>query len=106
MNFIEKCKQRFDKLNTVLCIGIDPVIEKIPLKDKSNIEKTLIEFYFSILDNFHSYALAVKPNIAFFEQYGGVCPAEYRELGESKPRSIDKAAPPPCLRAKLRRNSQ
>lgn len=70
MNFINKCKERFDSLKTVLCIGFDPVIEKIPFKRKDNIKKTLINFYFSIIENFHKYALAVKPNIAFYEQYG------------------------------------
>lgn len=70
MNFIESCKQRFEKYKTVLCIGIDPEIEKIPFKNKSNIKNTLIKFYFSIIENFHSYALTLKPNIAFFEQYG------------------------------------
>lgn len=70
MNFIEICKNRFEKYNTVLCIGLDPIIEKIPLKNKSNIEKTLTKFYFSIVDSFNEYALAVKPNIAFYEQYG------------------------------------
>ena len=70
MNFIDSCKQRFDDLKTILCIGLDPVIEKIPFKNKTDIEKTLIDFYFSILDNFHTYTLAVKPNIAFYEQYG------------------------------------
>jgi orotidine-5'-phosphate decarboxylase len=70
MNFIDLCEQRFKKLNTVLCIGLDPVIEKIPLKKNDNVEKTLTDFYFSLLENFHSFALAVKPNMAFYEQYG------------------------------------
>ncbi len=70
MNFIESCKERFDEYKSVLCIGLDPIIEKIPFKDKSNIEKTISEFNYSIIDNFHKYAIAFKPNIAFYEQYG------------------------------------
>jgi len=70
MTFNEMCKTRFEKYKTVLCIGLDPVLEKIPFKRKSNIEKTLVKFYYSLIDNFHKYALAVKPNIAFYEQYG------------------------------------
>jgi orotidine-5'-phosphate decarboxylase len=70
MTFLEKTKERFDSVNSVLCIGLDPVIEKIPFKNKSNIEKTLVKFYYSILENFHASALAVKPNAAFYEQYG------------------------------------
>ena len=70
MSFNEICKNRFNELNTVLCMGLDPVLEKIPLDDKSDIEKTLVSFYYSLIENFHKYVLAVKPNIAFYEQYG------------------------------------
>ncbi len=70
MNFIEMCKQRFETYKTVLCIGLDAVIEKIPFKNRSNIEKTITKFYFSLIDSFNEYALAVKPNIAFYEQHG------------------------------------
>jgi orotidine-5'-phosphate decarboxylase len=70
MNFLDLTKQRFEKLNTVLCMGLDPILEKIPLKGKNDIEKVLVDFYFSLLENFHSYCIAVKPNIAFYEQYG------------------------------------
>lgn len=70
MSFIDLCRERFDACKSVLCIGLDPIIEKIPFKDKTNIEKTLIEFNYSLIDNFHKYAIALKPNIAFYEQYG------------------------------------
>ena len=70
MSFINLCKERFNNCKSVLCIGLDPVIEKIPFKDQSNIEKKISDFYYSIIDNFQKYAIAVKPNIAFYEQYG------------------------------------
>ncbi|HBD94784.1 MAG: orotidine 5'-phosphate decarboxylase [Spirochaetes bacterium GWF1_31_7] len=69
MNFNELTKQRFNDTNSVLCIGLDPIYEDIPVK-KDTIEKTITNFLFEIIDNFGQYALAVKPNIAFFEQYG------------------------------------
>lgn len=70
MDFIEQCKQRFKDLNTVICLGMDPVIEKIPIGKKDNIEKTITDFYYSFLENFNKYVLTIKPNIAFYEQYG------------------------------------
>ena len=70
MNFIKLCKDRFNNCNSVLCIGLDPIIEKMPFRDISNIEKTISNFYYPIIDNFQKYAIAVKPNIAFYEQYG------------------------------------
>lgn len=69
MNFDTMCRERFEKLSTVLCIGLDPVIEKIPVK-KDTVYDTLTFFLCEIIENFHTYALAVKPNIAFYEQYG------------------------------------
>lgn len=71
-SFLSMCKKRFEKVNSVLCIGLDPVIEKFPEEviDKESIENTLTNFFFPILENYAKYALAVKPNIAFYEQYG------------------------------------
>jgi len=70
LSFLEKCKDRFQSINSVLCLGLDPVVEKIPIADKTDIEKTIRNFYFSLIENFHSYIYVVKPNIAFYEQYG------------------------------------
>jgi len=70
MKFLEMTKERFESLNTVLCMGLDPIIEKIPAKNKDDVEKTLVEFYFPLLENFNSKVLVVKPNVAFYEQYG------------------------------------
>lgn len=69
MTFNEMTKKRFESLNTVLTIGLDPVVERIPVQKKS-IKETITNFLNSIIDNFHNKAIAVKPNIAFFEQYG------------------------------------
>lgn len=71
-DFLKKCKDRFTKINSVLCIGLDPVIDKFPeeVVDKDSITRTLTNFFFPILENYAKYALAVKPNIAFYEQYG------------------------------------
>ncbi len=69
-NFNNICLERFNKYKTVLCVGMDPIIDKIPLKDKSDIEKTIVDFYSSIIDNFHKKIFCIKPNIAFYEQYG------------------------------------
>lgn len=70
MSFLEKCKERFDSINSILCIGFDPVIEKIPDANRENIKGSIERFLLQILDNFSQYALAIKPNIAFYEQYG------------------------------------
>lgn len=52
-------------------MGIDPVIERIPVTGP--IEKRLSKFYLDILEKIidkKTYPASVKPNIAFFEQFG------------------------------------
>ncbi len=52
-----------------LCVGLDIDLEKTPshLKDY---EDPLFAFAKAIIDATHSYAVAYKPNLAFFETYG------------------------------------
>lgn len=52
-----------------LCVGLDPEIEKIPfflLKE----EDPVFQFNKRIIDATHKYAIAYKPNVAFYECYG------------------------------------
>ena len=52
-----------------LCVGLDSEIEKIPsilLKGKDPV----FEFNKRIIDATHEYAIAYKPNVAFYECYG------------------------------------
>jgi orotidine-5'-phosphate decarboxylase len=57
------------KKRSFLCVGLDSEIEKIPeflLKEKDPI----FEFNKRIIDSTHEYAVAYKPNVAFYECYG------------------------------------
>lgn len=57
------------KKNSFLCIGLDTDLTKIPeflLKE----EDPLFAFNKAIIDATHSYAVAYKPNIAFYEATG------------------------------------
>lgn len=57
------------KKKSVLCVGLDTDIEKIPafLLEK---EDPVFEFNKAIIDATHHYAVAYKPNIAFYEALG------------------------------------
>jgi orotidine-5'-phosphate decarboxylase len=71
MKFLDKTKERFAKINSVLCMGLDPVWDNLPQEVKSDdVEKTLTFFFYSLLDNFADKVLVVKPNVAFFEPFG------------------------------------
>jgi len=52
-----------------LCVGLDIDLEKIP-PHLLKTEDPLFSFAKSIIDATHRYAVAFKPNLAFFETYG------------------------------------
>ncbi len=55
----------------LLCMGLDPILEKIPLS--GSIYEKLTNFYISILQAIkksHYQPSIIKPNYAYFEQYG------------------------------------
>jgi orotidine-5'-phosphate decarboxylase len=60
---------RIRKKRSFLCIGLDSELERIPAflhKEKDPI----FEFNKQIIDATHKFAVAYKPNIAFYECYG------------------------------------
>jgi len=62
----------FDQIKfkkSFLCVGLDIDLEKIPSHLKKQ-EDSLFAFAKEIIDATHSYAVAYKPNLAFFESYG------------------------------------
>ncbi len=60
---------QIQKKSSFLCIGLDPALEKIPqhlLKETDPI----FEFNKQIIDHTAEYAVAYKPNVAFYEALG------------------------------------
>jgi orotidine-5'-phosphate decarboxylase len=79
--FADRLFHRMKLSRTPLVVGIDPRIEFIPsfvVKEADRTTKTTEEFVFNIFRSYYGKALevlaekvpAIKPNIAFFEQYG------------------------------------
>ncbi|MFH1307157.1 MAG: orotidine-5'-phosphate decarboxylase, partial [Candidatus Micrarchaeota archaeon] len=70
-SFLEKLKQGAEKNKSILCFGIDPVIENFPSSIKGSKKQKIIKFYSSIIDAAKPPSFsALKPNYAFFAQYG------------------------------------
>jgi orotidine-5'-phosphate decarboxylase len=67
MNFASKVKTYSSKVN--LCIGLDPVWEKLPEHIRKS-EQPLLEFCSEIIDKTKDIAVSYKPNLAFFEAFG------------------------------------
>ncbi len=68
MNYIE-LKKQIEKKETLLCVGLDPDVEKMPKHLLKN-EDFLFDFCKEIVDATHDLAIAFKPNTAFFEAHG------------------------------------
>ena len=69
MKFIEKLKKISQKNNSLLCVGLDTELEKIPnllLGEKDPI----FAFNQAIIDSTSDLVCAYKPNLAFYEAYG------------------------------------
>ncbi len=72
MNYIELLKYAAKKFSSIVCMGLDPVIEDIPEK-KGTPGEIIYKFYENILNSLvkkKTFPGAVKPNYAFYAQYG------------------------------------
>ena len=69
MRPIDKYNIRAKKINSLLCVGLDPDFEKLPEKFRQLVNPQF-EFNKWIIDQTHEYAAAFKMNIAFYEACG------------------------------------
>ena len=80
MNFADSLAEAMLKSGSFLCAGFDPQPAAIPqfIRDDAANTASSEEYVYSVLQGFYSLAIdalkgkvaAIKPNIAFFEQYG------------------------------------
>jgi len=71
MSVVKKFEARADAMDSLVCVGLDPEMEKIPERFLSE-ELPLFAFCKWIIEETHEYAAAYKPNAAFFEARGVV----------------------------------
>lgn len=69
MNFQQKLDHIIKRNNSLLCIGLDTEVEKLP-KHLLNLSDPIFEFNKAIIDQTSDLVCAYKPNIAFYEAYG------------------------------------
>lgn len=69
MGFIEKVKRAAEKANSLVCVGLDTDIEKIPACLASE-EDTVYRFNKAIIQSTSDLVCAYKPNSAFYEALG------------------------------------
>ena len=66
---IESLVNQIKQKKSFLCVGLDVDLDKIP-KHLHKYEDPVFEFSKAIVDSTSPFAIAYKPNIAFFESYG------------------------------------
>lgn len=66
---LAELKAEILRKKSFLCVGLDIDLEKVPTRFK-NSPTALVDFSKAIIDATAPFAVAYKPNIAFFETYG------------------------------------
>ncbi|EQA36059.1 orotidine 5'-phosphate decarboxylase [Leptospira inadai serovar Lyme str. 10] len=79
MDFHSKFIRRREELGSLLCVGIDPDISKLPPSLEGQYEKLFL-FSREIVDATADFAVAYKPNIAFYEAFGSQGIAQFEKL--------------------------
>lgn len=69
MSFMNQVKKRWTENNTLLCVGLDPDINKIPAKYKES-KTPLFDFNKDIIDATAEYVCCYKPQIAYYNGVG------------------------------------
>jgi uridine monophosphate synthetase len=82
--FFEKLNQRAKTINSLLCVGLDPHPEELPEQTAEAAEA----FCMRIIKATHEYALAFKPNAAFFEALGSEGWAALHRVIQAVPEGI------------------
>jgi orotidine-5'-phosphate decarboxylase len=70
-SILAKLDARSKAVNSLVCVGLDPEIEKIP-KPFRSARLPLFEFNRWVIEQTHEFVAAYKPNMAFFEARGQV----------------------------------
>jgi orotidine-5'-phosphate decarboxylase len=66
---LRKFEQRAEAVGSLVCVGLDPEIERIPSRFRDE-KLPLFAFNRWIIEQTHPYAAAYKPNMAFYEARG------------------------------------
>ena len=87
MTFTQRIKKIQTKQNSLLCIGLDADLEKIPehLRSMTN---PVLEFNRQIIEATYDLVCAYKPNLAFYEAMGESGMTALRETLKLIPKSV------------------
>lgn len=67
--FAERIEGRIQASDSLLCVGLDPVMEKLPTTFAPTVD-SVVHFCQAIVEATHPYVAAYKPNLGFFAALG------------------------------------
>ena len=73
VSYNQQLVQMTEKNKSILCFGLDPVEERLPASIGGTLRERIVKFYSSIIEALPSdgqSVSALKPNYAYFAQYG------------------------------------
>jgi len=68
--YLQKLHYTYQKRKTLLCFGMDPVVERMKIDTSRNLSDEIVRYFSGILDAINLKISAVKPNLGFYLQYG------------------------------------
>lgn len=68
--FLELLGESYSKTSSMLCLGMDPVLERMKIDSSRNLADEIVTFFMKLLEATKTLVSAVKPNVAFYYQYG------------------------------------
>jgi orotidine 5'-phosphate decarboxylase subfamily 2 len=68
--FLQKLSESYAERETVLCFGMDPVIERMPIDTSRPLSDEIVRYFSTILRAVAHRISAIKPNVGFYLQYG------------------------------------
>jgi orotidine-5'-phosphate decarboxylase len=104
MNFLEKLVTTSRRQNSLLCVGLDPEPNRLPVQLRTGpVTTAVIRFCRTIIEVTSPYVCAYKPNLAFFEALGpggmqafqevlGAIPAHVPVIADAKRGDIGNTA--------------
>lgn len=73
MNTLERLTKSADENKTILCFGVDPLLQRITKEpEEEAVEELISEYFHEMIETLleENAIAAIKPNYAFFAQYG------------------------------------
>ena len=89
MNFLEKLINASRQQDSLLCVGLDPELERFPAELQAMpVASAIVRFCHSIIEATAPYVSAYKPSLAFFEVLGPIGMQIFQEVLNAIPTDI------------------